>query len=144
VSTQAFENARNQVATCGIWCGSCAVGNGALAGLADALLGGLAALREIPGCPGCRQGGGLADCVMRKCAAGKGIEGCNACGEQGACEHAEVRTRTLDGALAARMVVRTEPEEDLGEWIARQTAQLERTWPSGVVFLKSDGSEASG
>jgi hypothetical protein len=109
----------------------------------DALFAGLAALREIPGCRGCRQGDGLPDCVMKGCSAGRGIDGCYVCGERGACEHAGARERTLDGATAARMVVDTDPGEDLGEWTACQTARLNRTWPSGVVFLESNESGAS-
>jgi hypothetical protein len=30
METTAFENIRNQIGRCGIWCGSCVVGNGAL------------------------------------------------------------------------------------------------------------------
>jgi len=30
METKSFENVRNQIGFCGIWCGSCVVGNGAL------------------------------------------------------------------------------------------------------------------
>ena len=36
-SREAFERVRDQIGFCGIWCGSCAVGNGCLAGLSTGL-----------------------------------------------------------------------------------------------------------
>jgi hypothetical protein len=43
METKAFENVKNQIGRCGIWCGSCAVGNGTLRDLAkrsEHLIGG--------------------------------------------------------------------------------------------------------
>ena len=77
--TSSFENVKEQVGYCGIWCGSCVVGNGSLRELtkkygellgqygvlewgakdcdAPAFLKGLESIKGIPVCPGCVRGG---------------------------------------------------------------------------------------
>lgn len=164
MSVEAFENVRDQVSACGIWCGSCAVGNGVISDLAaryeqllrayglaewgpkeidyDVLFGNLKAMHEMPGCPGCRQGGGLEGCAMRICAAEKELEECIACDEYGTCQHTKALQQTLKGATAAKMVVKT-ASGDSAELITRWMDDLQGTWPNGVMFMKENDPEVS-
>ena len=83
---QHLENVIPQVGRCGIWCGSCVVGNGALMELAqryremveshglkqwgatgfdyDEFIQGLECVSELDVCPGCLSGGGRDECPL--------------------------------------------------------------------------------
>jgi thiol-disulfide isomerase/thioredoxin len=84
-----FENVKNQIGFCGIWCGSCRGGNGTVIELAkmfkgliqrdaveryapkfdfDEFMKGLSSMSAIYSCPGCQKGGGIPDCKIRICA----------------------------------------------------------------------------
>jgi len=85
-----FENVRNQIGFCGIWCGSCAVGNGVLRELTrryeqtikrygleewapedfdfEEFTRGLASIQAMPLCRGCLKGDGKPNCEIRACA----------------------------------------------------------------------------
>ena len=78
METETFENVKGQIGRCGIWCGSCAVGNGTLKKLAkrcEHIIGGygvdewgakdfdgkefmkrLASIQALPVCQGCLKG----------------------------------------------------------------------------------------
>ncbi len=153
--TLAFENVKNQIGVCGIWCGSCIIGNGTLAKLSEKyerLLNAygvqdwgpreidfgqfeqaLESLRALPACPGCRQGGGRDDCELRACAGRKGVSECYACDEYLECEHAELLARMRTGAQAAGLFVRLD-SSDTADLVARWTARLEQCWPCGILF----------
>ena len=98
MQTKHFENVRNQIGFCGIWCGSCVVGNGALRELTkryEKLIKdygleewapkdfdfkefskGLKSIQTLPLCEGCLKGGGRPNCEIRTCAQNKSIDGC--------------------------------------------------------------------
>jgi len=158
--SEAFDRVKAQIGACGIWCGSCAVGNGSLRELSrrfeEALEGhgveewappefdypafarGLAAIREIASCPGCRNYGGREDCEMRACTAGRGLSECVECGEQATCPHAEILRHMRTGARDAGLFVKTENVDAQGllpEW----THRLKTQWPSCVLFLDELG-----
>lgn len=160
---ETFENVKNQVGACGIWCGSCAVGNGSLRQLTrryqdvlddygvahwappelnwEAFSRGLAIVDEMASCPGCRKGGGRDDCEMRACAAGKRLSECNVCHEHQSCSHAEILAHMRTGALKAGLFV----EANAGEaqaLIERWTEELHTRWPSCVLFREDTLSEA--
>lgn len=157
LDTQAYENVRDQIGPCGIWCGSCVVGNGTLRELTrryeetitayglrdwgprdldyDDLSRALASLQDMPDCPGCLKGGGRDDCEIRACALAKGLESCVACDEFGGCEHAAILERMRSGAVAAGLFVEAEGTEagsPLEEW----ESQLERRWPCCILFME--------
>lgn len=101
METKPFENVRNQIGFCGIWCGSCAVGNGALKELTKKyeeiikvygleelapkdfdfkeFMKGLTLIQTISLCQGCLKGGGNLDCEIRKCALNRKIAECYEC-----------------------------------------------------------------
>lgn len=150
-----FENVKNPIGFCGIWCGSCVVGNGALREMAkrfrqttdgyglrewappgldyDEFSGGLDAIMGLPVCPGCLKGGGRDNCEIRACALERGIEDCTQCREFGECQHVKIVETMRSGAVAAGLFVMKEGDERekiLQEW----DAKLREQWPCCVLF----------
>jgi len=118
-----FKNTKNQIGPCGIWCGSCAAGNGAAAELAKRFeelakkyefekwvpkdfdfkefMKGLASLQKMSVCPGCKKGGGNPNCKIRVCASSRQLDNCGKCAQLIECknfeslENSNPRTREL-------------------------------------------------
>ena len=154
-NVSAFENVKDQIGCCGIWCGSCVVGNGALRevtkgyaemieaygleewGLKDLdyeeLAKGLESIQTTPLCPGCLKGGGRDNCEMKACASGKGIDDCGECGEPAECPHNGVLQQMRSGAVAAGLYVKTK-SVDKQKLIEQWTVQLKLTWVCSVLF----------
>jgi len=155
VNAGAFENVKDQIGCCGIWCGSCVVGNGALREITkryaemieayglkewgpkdldyEKLAKGLESIQTTPLCPGCLKGGGRDNCEMKACASGKGIDDCGECGEPAECPHNGVLQQMRSGAVAAGLYVKTK-SVDKQKLIEQWTAQLKLTWPCSVLF----------
>ena len=154
---EAFENVAGQVGGCGIWCGSCAVGNGAILGIArrfeevldahgvrhwappeldySAFSLGLVTIGEIAACVGCRKGGGRDDCPLRVCSVARGVGDCTECADFGLCRNDELLQHMRDGARKARLFVR-DPGDDAGDLMKSWPEQLKATWPSSLLFLE--------
>lgn len=152
-----FVRVKDQIGFCGIWCGSCIVGNGTLSELTkryDELITaydlkdwapkdfdfkefkkGLESIQGIPSCPGCLKGGGRDDCEMRSCASGKNISDCSECVESDSCKHTEILQRMRTGALKAGLFVKTEKADDKN-LIEKWSAELPGKWPCCVLFLE--------
>jgi hypothetical protein len=155
---EAFENVKAQIGACGIWCGSCVVGNGTLRELTsrfekltvayglrewaprDFRYGefsqGLASIRAMDLCPGCVRGGGREGCEIRACASRLGLDDCNLCPEPDACEHAAIIETMRSGALKAGLFVRSGEagrDEPLEQW----TADLAARPPCRILFEDS-------
>lgn len=152
---EAFRDVPHQIGFCGIWCGSCAVGNGALRELTrryielitayglqewgpkevdyEELLKGLRSIQNTPLCSGCLRGGGRDNCEMRSCASGRGITGCYACQEPVECNHSEPLHVMRSGAIKAGLLVTTE-DADREQLIDNWTATLRTSWPASVLF----------
>jgi hypothetical protein len=155
-----FENVRNQIGFCGIWCGSCVVGNGALRELTRRYEGvtaayglqkwapedfdylefskGLRSIEGIPLCPGCLKGGGREGCEIRACATSRQLRDCTECAEFGQCEHSKIVEKMRSGSRAAGLFVK-EPHAENEELIQRWSAELKGRWPCCVLFM--DGHE---
>jgi hypothetical protein len=154
----AFETVKAQIGTCGIWCGSCAVGNGTLQELTrrfekltsayglrewaptdfsyEEFSQGLSSIQSMDLCPGCARGGGREGCEIRACASRSGLHDCGLCPEPAVCEHAAIIETMRSGALKAGLIVRAREagrEEPLDHW----TAELAKQWPSCILFEKS-------
>ena len=134
MSRDAAENVFGQVGHCGIWCGSCAVGTGALMDLAiryrdlceshglgawgadgfdyAAFLRGLGAIAGLAACPGCRRGGGREACEIRACANSRSTDGCALCGEDARCPHTEILEHMRRGARDAGLFVQEAEQPD--------------------------------
>lgn len=108
-----FDNVKNQIGYCGIWCGSCMGGNGAVQELTgkyeqivkksqsaleryapkefdfDAFMKGLTCVQAMQLCSGCKKGGGNPTCAIRICASKRNIENCSQCNELMECKNFE-------------------------------------------------------
>jgi hypothetical protein len=109
---EAFNAVKDQAGPCGIVCGACVLGNGAIAETAaktksyitgygikewaPMVPGGaeidwtetektLDWMTKYAGCLGCEKGGGPPDCAIRLCANEKGFQLCSQCGELDDC-----------------------------------------------------------
>jgi len=152
----AFVNVKDQIGACGIWCGSCAVGNGSLRLASQryldvleahgiqhwappeldyrALSDGLSIVSDMAACPGCRQGGGRDSCEMKACSATRGLSECSECDEAD-CPHAKILDHMRSGALKASLFVKTRPG-DSASLIEGWTKELPDQFPSSLLPLK--------
>lgn len=128
-----FDNVKNQIGRCGIWCGSCVVGNGTLKDLAkrsEHIIGGygvdewgakdfdgkefmkgLASIQSIPVCIGCLKGGGNTECRIRPCVSNRRISDCMECGDVKSCKNIEALQKVRTGALRVGMLAKTENDK---------------------------------
>jgi hypothetical protein len=156
MNAEAFENVKNQIGFCGIWCGSCVVGNGALRELTkryeevikayglkewgpkdfnfQEFMKGLISIQTMPLCQGCLKGDGRPNCEIRICASNKKISDCNECDQPEACKHVESLEKMRTGALRAGLLVKAE-NFDREKLIEKWTAELKSMWPSAILFL---------
>jgi hypothetical protein len=147
LNSKAFTNVKNQVGFCGIWCGSCVVGNGTLKDLTkrcEHIIGGygvdewgaedqdfngeefmktLQSIQNIPICRGCRKSGGKTNCEIRACVSSKKLDDCTECKEFMACENREPLQKVREGAIRVAMLVKTEDDHSehhqlVKKWIA--------------------------
>ena len=157
LKAESFENVKNQIGFCGIWCGSCVVGNGALRELTKRyedmvkrygleewapkdfdfkeFMKGLGSIQAIPLCQGCLKGGGRTDCEMRACASNKKINDCSQCNQPTKCKNSEILQHMRSGALDAGLMVKTE-NVDRQKLIEKWTAELKNKWSSYILFLR--------
>jgi hypothetical protein len=156
--TAAYERVKNQIGYCGIWCGSCVVGNGTLrqltTGYEDIIknydleswapgtfdfkefLKGLAAIKATPLCAGCRKGGGWEACPMRGCVAKKAIADCAECNDQAICPHSASLEKMRTGSDRAGLFVKRQKGKQK-ELVAQWAVKLKSRWPSCIMFLRN-------
>jgi hypothetical protein len=152
---EAFERVRGQIGFCGLWCGSCAVGNGCLGelglGLRELLvaydapqfaalgigweqfLEALGSLKQVVACTGCRTGGGRDNCEIRTCALGRGLDQCTECASFGHCEQTAILEHMRsEAARVGLSVLRQRESRDgaLDDWSRAQAAR----WPCCILF----------
>jgi len=147
--TQFFEDIKNQIGYCGIWCGSCVVGNGALVelnkryekivkdyGLKEwgpkdinykEFMKNLESIKNVSLCPGCLKGGGRTNCEMRACATDKGIRDCTECDKPEACKNVEILEKMRIGATKADLFVKTK-KVDNSKLIEKWTEELKERY----------------
>ncbi len=152
--TNAFENVKNQIGFCGIWCGSCVVGNGTLRELTkrykelinaydlkdwapkdfdfDEFYKGLESIQKSQLCAGCIKGGGRDNCEIRTCAMEKGFEDCTSCRQFGQCR-IELLEHMRCGARKAGLFVKTQDDER--EVVERWMSELKAKWPCCILFI---------
>lgn len=141
---KAFENVKNQIGRCGIWCGSCVVGNGTLHTLAKRcelviggygvdewgaqdfdgkeLMKGMRSIQTIPICQGCVRGGGNSECRIRLCVSDKELSDCMECDDIHGCKNIEALQKVRSGSSKVGMRVKTaedtacQQRELIGKW----------------------------
>jgi len=151
-----FQNAKEQVGFCGIWCGSCPAGNGAIIELTrryeesvrDSKLEkwapkgfdfkeftkGLALIQTMPLCLGCKKGGGPPTCRIRICALGKGVIDCSQCAQLVECRNFEQLEKTLPNVKGHLMKIKNANRKELIEgWMS----ELKTKWPHCILLCTS-------
>jgi hypothetical protein len=159
METKAFENVKNQMGYCAIWCGSCIVGNGALKettkkyehiidgygidewGAAEQSFNGQEFMKALKGiqnisiCRGCRKGGGNLSCKIRPCTSNKRLNDCTECKEFMKCENQEPLAKVRTGAFNVGMIIKTDKDKaSHQQLIEKWTAQLRNKWPCNILF----------
>jgi len=159
---ESFENVKNQIGFCGIWCGSCVAGNGALRELTRRcaeiigkyglegwapkdfdyreFLKGLASIQAMPLCEGCLKGGGRSDCEMRICASNKNVEDCSECDQPANCKNLETLAHMRTGALHAGLFVKTKNDNRKG-LLEKWTTELKAKWPGCILLCSSTNGD---
>lgn len=154
---KAYDNVKCQIGRCGIYCGSCVVGNGTIRELAklfeetykaygvnhwgpkdydiDNFLNGLVSIASLPVCPGCLKGGGKDDCELRACVTKKGLEHCTECTLFMKCEHSKLLGHMHTGSLAARMFV-LKKGDDPRLMLKKWRKDIKETWPCCILFME--------
>ncbi len=152
----AFDNVKNQIGYCGLWCGSCIVGNGTLRELTkryEALIKGygvdkwgakdfdskefmkgLASIQSLPICVGCLKGGGNDACKIRPCASQRRLSDCNECKESAACTNQEALQKVRTGALAVGMLLKTSKGVQ-PQLVDKWTAEIRKKFPHCVIDI---------
>jgi len=155
--TKHFENVKNQVGFCGVWCGSCVAGNGTLRELTkryeelikgydleewapkdfdfNEFAKGLKSIQNMPLCEGCLKGGGRPNCEIRTCAQSKNIDDCSQCDQQKTCKNLEILEKMRTGALRANLMVKVK-NVNRQKLIDKWTPELKNKWPSSILFLQ--------
>jgi hypothetical protein len=150
-----LENVIPQIGRCGIWCGSCVVGNGALTEIArryremvdshglehwgaagfdySEFTKGLGCISQLEACPGCLRGGGREECPLRQCAQEQGLDTCVDCSEFPGCSHGELLEHMRSGAQSARLVV-IHTRADWDRVVAGGESELSDSWWWRAVF----------
>jgi len=158
VEAKAFDNVKNQIGYCGLWCGSCIVGNGALRELtkkyvhlikgygvddwgakgfdSKEFMKGLASIQGLPICTGCLKGGGNDACKIRPCASSRNITGCNECDESMACENLEELQNVRTGAIRVGMMIKTDRDGAHRQRLVKKwTAEIKGKFPNCLIDI---------
>jgi hypothetical protein len=149
-----FDNVKDQIGYCGIWCGSCPGGNGAILEVArrfkelakrselerwvpkdfdfKEFMKGLKFIQTMSMCPGCLKGGGNPSCGIRICAVDKKVTSCSQCAQLAECKNfgwLEENYPTVKEEL--RKIAGKDQKELIEKW----TGELRKKWPHCVLFL---------
>ncbi len=152
---KSYDNVRNQIGPCGIWCGSCAGGNGATQELTrryeifiknqleayapkdfdfEEFLKGIKSIKSMSLCPGCLKGGGMQGCPVRECAIRKDYESCSSCEELSTCSKFSELEKYLPRIKSDLLSIRGKENRILVDgWEER----LKKKWPHCLLFCSS-------
>lgn len=156
LETEPFENVKNQIGFCGIWCGSCLGGNGAIQRLAKKFeeivknrgleewvpknfdfkefVKGLGSMQAMSLCPGCRKGGGPSACKIRICALEKSVGDCSLCDQLVKCENFELLEKTHPKIKEDLMKIKNKNRTEL---IEKWMSELKGKWPHCILLCAS-------
>ncbi len=160
-SIMSFDNVKWQIGFCGIWCGSCMGGNGAVMELTrryesiimksrealekwapkdldfEGFVKSLASIQKMSSCPGCRKGGGSPTCKIRICALGKGFTDCSQCSNIPACGNFENLQRSNPHIKEQLLKLKN---GNSGAVIEHWILELKSKWPHCVRLCRSTDS----
>lgn len=148
-----LQNVRHQIGFCGIWCGSCASGNGAIVEMArrfekvvtgyglekwvpkdfdfKELMKGLTSLQATAICSGCRKGGGPPNCGVRICALEKGVNDCNECNQLVECKKFDRLLKNYPTIKEDLMKIKNKNRDEL---IAKWATEIKTKFPHCLVY----------
>lgn len=150
-----FENVKSQIGFCGIWCGSCLGGNGAILELTrkyeeiikrsqyalekyapkefnfEEFTKQLAHIQAMPSCLGCKKGGGNSNCQIRICALKQGAKDCSKCSQLDICRNFEELEKTHPKIKEGLIELRNKGQSVL---IEKWMNQLRTKWPHCVLL----------
>jgi hypothetical protein len=150
-----YRGVKDQLGYCGIWCGSCPGGNGAVVELTrlyeeqvkknnleqwapknfdfKEFMKGLSSIREMSLCPGCLKGGGNPACGVRECSKEKGYSHCGECSEIDACGRFGELESWNPKIKAEVKKLRGKRVAELEE---KWEKKLTKKWPHCLLFCK--------
>lgn len=152
-----FDNVKGQVGHCGLWCGSCIVGNGLLAEMTsqyervacghgvhkwvlkekgEAFVEALGTIKAVPTCPGCLKGGGDDTCQMRECTKQRGLVHCDECDMAKECPHAKSIEYMREAGTAAGMMAAINRRER-ALLISDENNSYFKEYPGILLVIKS-------
>lgn len=158
MQAEPFENVKNQIGFCGLWCGSCVVGNGTLKELTkryEHIIGGygvdnwgakdfdgkefmkgLVSIQALSICQGCMKGGGNDECKIRPCALKRKISDCNECNEYMTCKNLDELQKVRTGALRVGMLIKTDTDKaDHQQLIKKWIAEIKNKFPNCIIDI---------
>jgi len=153
-----FENVKDQIGFCGIWCGSCLGGNGAIHELTtryeriikqsqpalekyapkefnfETLMKQLVYVQAMPSCPGCRKGGGDPGCKVRLCALNRSVTYCSECEQLSTCKNFEELEKSNSKIKEDLIEMKTKGQAALmNKWMG----ELKAKWPHCLLLCDS-------
>jgi len=156
--TEGFENVKNQIGFCGIWCGSCLGGNDAIQELTrkyeqiikrsqsalekwgpkefnfNQFIKGLACIKAMPLCPGCKNGGGNPTCEIRMCALKKNVTSCSQCDALTECKNFEsLEQNNPKTKEELRKIKNVDQKKVVEKWMS----ELKTKWPHCVLLCET-------
>lgn len=158
METIPFENVKNQIGFCGIWCGSCTAGNGTIQEFASRFekiskkakgqlekwvpkefdfkefMKGLTCIQAMSLCPGCKKGGGPPTCTIRICALDKGMTDCSQCDQLKECTNFEQLEKSHPKIKGDLMEIKSKGRPEL---IEKWMGELKSKWPHCILLCKA-------
>lgn len=158
MEAKGFENTKNQIGYCGIWCGSCLGGNGAIQELTqkfeqlikrsksaleeyapkefsfEELMKNLACIRAMPQCPGCKKGGGNQSCKVRLCASKRNLSNCGECNELMRCGNFDELEKNYPHMKEDLVNIKSIGQEKM---IEQWMGELKTRWPHCILLCET-------
>jgi len=147
-----YDEVRNQVGYCGIWCGGCPGGNGSVQELTkryekfivesqvepyaskdfnfEEFKKGLASIQCMSSCTGCLKGGGNPNCEIRMCAKTKGYINCCDCPSFDGCSKFEELEKLMKDIKSNLKKMK---EVCRHSYIRDQERELALKWPYSIL-----------
>ena len=152
----AFENVKDQIGFCGIWCGSCPAGSGAIIELTriyeetvtkvklekwapknldfKEFMKGLRAIQMMETCSGCHKGGGNPTCAVRICAQKRDSLNCGQCSELLTCSNFKDLEKSHPGIREDLKKIKNVDQHEL---VKKWTGELKGKFPSCILLCNA-------
>ena len=151
-----FENVKDQIGFCGIWCGSCPAGSGTIMELTriyeevvkknklekwapkdfdfKEFMKGLSSIQKMTTCSGCRKSGGNPTCAVRICAQKRNVLNCSQCGELSTCKNFKELEKSHPRIKEGLEIIKN---ADLKKLVGKWTDELKARFPSCILLCSA-------